>query len=181
MFSSSPPPLEEGSATPPSSLRFSPPPFDMSPTRRGERGSLSALDFSPTKGDFSPIKDDFLPTADGFSPPTHLGYFLPPVGSGSPPGMIFIELSMAAGIYILKAPYRVCTYRRGNCSHGVAFFITKKALKFNCKPVLRIKIHRIHMFLGLPDPDPLVRDMDPDPSIIMQKWVVRKTLIPTIL
>ncbi len=51
------------------------------------------------------------------------------------------------------------------------------------KPVLRIRIriHRIHMFLGLldPDPDPLVRcmdpdqdpalDPDPDPSIIMQK------------
>ncbi len=38
--------------------------------------------------------------------------------------------------------------------------------------VLRI---RIHMFFGLPDPDPLVRGMDPDPaldpdpSIIMQK------------
>jgi hypothetical protein len=28
--------------------------------------------------------------------------------------------------------------------------------------VLRIRIHRIHMFLGLPDPDP-------DPSIIRQK------------
>ncbi len=45
------------------------------------------------------------------------------------------------------------------------------------QPVLRIRIHRIHMFLGLPDPDPLVRGMDPDPdpsldpdpSIIMQK------------
>ncbi len=42
--------------------------------------------------------------------------------------------------------------------------------------MLRIRIHRIHMFLGLPDPDPLVRCMnpdpapgpDPDPSIIMQ-------------
>jgi len=42
---------------------------------------------------------------------------------------------------------------------------------------IRIWIHRIHMFLGLPDPDPLVRGMDPDPdpaldpdpSIIMQK------------
>jgi hypothetical protein len=41
-------------------------------------------------------------------------------------------------------------------------FLAKKA-------VLRIRIHRIHMFLGLPDPDPLVRGMDPDPSIIMQK------------
>ncbi len=46
-------------------------------------------------------------------------------------------------------------------------------------PVLRIRIYRIHVFLGLqdPDPDPLVRGMDPDPdpaldpdpSIIMQK------------
>jgi hypothetical protein len=46
-------------------------------------------------------------------------------------------------------------------------------------PVLRIRIHRIQVFLGLPDPDPLVRAMDPDPdpavvpdpdpSIIMQK------------
>jgi hypothetical protein len=38
---------------------------------------------------------------------------------------------------------------------------------------IRIRIHRIHMFLGLqdPDPDPLVRGMDPDPdpSIFMQK------------
>ena len=42
---------------------------------------------------------------------------------------------------------------------------------------IRIRIHRIHVFFGLPDPDPnpLVRGMDPDPaldkdpSIIMQK------------
>jgi hypothetical protein len=40
--------------------------------------------------------------------------------------------------------------------------------------VFRIRI-RIHVFFGLPDPDPLVRGMDPDPaldpdpSIIMQK------------
>jgi hypothetical protein len=37
---------------------------------------------------------------------------------------------------------------------------------------IRIGIRRIHMFLGLPDPDPLVRDTDPapdpDPSIIKQ-------------
>jgi hypothetical protein len=31
-----------------------------------------------------------------------------------------------------------------------------------------IRIHCIHMFLGLPDPDPLVRGMDPDPFIIKQ-------------
>jgi hypothetical protein len=41
--------------------------------------------------------------------------------------------------------------------------------------VLRIRIYRIHMFLGLldPDPDPSVRGMDPDsdldPSITKQK------------
>ncbi len=36
---------------------------------------------------------------------------------------------------------------------------------------IRIRIHRIHMFFGLWDPDPLVRcmDPDPDPSIIKQK------------
>ncbi len=40
---------------------------------------------------------------------------------------------------------------------------------------IRIRIHRLHVFFGLPDPDPLVRGMDPDPaldpdpSIIMQK------------
>ncbi len=58
------------------------------------------------------------------------------------------------------------------------------------KPVLRIRIRiqRIHMFLGLQDQDPLVRGMDPDPapdpnpSIIMHHHakIVRKTLIPTI-
>jgi hypothetical protein len=34
----------------------------------------------------------------------------------------------------------------------------------------RYRIRRIHMFLGLldPDPDPIVRDKDPDPSIIKQ-------------
>ncbi len=32
-------------------------------------------------------------------------------------------------------------------------------------------VFRIHVFFGLPDPDPLVRGMDPDPdpSIIMQQ------------
>jgi hypothetical protein len=36
------------------------------------------------------------------------------------------------------------------------------------------------MFLGLPNPDPLVRGTDPDPSIIKAR-IVRKTLIPTVL
>jgi len=53
---------------------------------------------------------------------------------------------------------------------------------------LRGTVHRIHVFLGLqdPDPDPLVRGMDPDPdpaldpgpdpSIIMQKKNSKKIL-----
>ncbi len=36
-------------------------------------------------------------------------------------------------------------------------------------PVLRIRILRISMFLGLSDPDPLVQGTDPDPSMIKQK------------
>ncbi len=36
-------------------------------------------------------------------------------------------------------------------------------------PVLRIRIRRIRMFLDLPDPDPLLRCKDPDPSNIKQK------------
>jgi hypothetical protein len=35
------------------------------------------------------------------------------------------------------------------------------------KAVLVIRIRRILMFLGLPDPDPLVRGKDPDPSLFL--------------
>jgi hypothetical protein len=48
-----------------------------------------------------------------------------------------------------------------------------KREKHTKKPVLwiRIRICRIRMFLGLldPDPDPLVRGTDPNPSIIKHK------------
>ncbi len=57
---------------------------------------------------------------------------------------------------------------RTGCSEGsLAFDLLKVVLRIRN----RIRIHRIHMFLGLPDPDPLgrVMDPDPDPSIIMQK------------
>jgi hypothetical protein len=39
------------------------------------------------------------------------------------------------------------------------------------------------MFLGLPDPDPLVTGMDPDLSIILRNQAkkVRKNSIPTVL
>ncbi len=48
--------------------------------------------------------------------------------------------------------------------------VGEKMLRVICKAVFRIRIHRIHVFLGFPDPDPLVRGMDPDPdpSIIKQ-------------
>jgi hypothetical protein len=57
-----------------------------------------------------------------------------------------------------------------------------KSAKLKIKPlkaqaVLRIRGRiRIRMFMGLQDPDPLVRGTDPHPSIVMQK-IVRKTLI----
>ena len=62
----------------------------------------------------------------------------------------------------------------------VSIWEFQSSVRVHCdqfRPVLRIRtrirIHRIHMFLGLPDPDPLIRGMDPDPesdpSIIMRK------------
>ena len=36
------------------------------------------------------------------------------------------------------------------------------------RSVFRIQIHQIHMFLGLLDPDPLVRGMDPDPDPLVR-------------
>jgi hypothetical protein len=58
-------------------------------------------------------------------------------------------------------------------------------VRLNTDPIRIRNPDRINVFFGLPDPDPLVRGMDPDPaldpdpSIIMQK--IRKTLNPTIL
>jgi hypothetical protein len=42
-------------------------------------------------------------------------------------------------------------------------YIRAKAINLYFMPVFRILTRiRIHIFLGLPDPDPLVRGMDPD-------------------
>jgi hypothetical protein len=53
------------------------------------------------------------------------------------------------------------------------FFFVKRSFLLSTVFRIRIRIHRIHMFLDHKDPDPLVRDMDPDPapdpSIIKQK------------
>jgi hypothetical protein len=47
----------------------------------------------------------------------------------------------------------------------------KETVSQELSVLLRIRIYRIRMFLGLPNPDPLVQGMDPasDPSVIKQK------------
>jgi hypothetical protein len=47
----------------------------------------------------------------------------------------------------------------------------KKICLFTSVLRVRIRIRRIHKFLGLPDPDLLVRDTDPDPSYHQAKIV----------
>ncbi len=55
-----------------------------------------------------------------------------------------------------------CVGKLGRGAAGDAYFAQAHYLL----TVLRIRIRRIHMFLGLLDwdPDPLVRGMDPDPD-----------------
>jgi hypothetical protein len=70
--------------------------------------------------------------------------------------------------------------------HGLIFFlgVHHLALKFmwgQSFTVLGIRIRWIRTFLGLLGPDPLVGGPDPDPSVIFQAKIVRKTLIPTFL
>jgi hypothetical protein len=57
---------------------------------------------------------------------------------------------------------------------------TLKYVQYKKKYYMKL-IRRIHMFLGLldPDPDPLVRGTDPDSY--HQAKIVRKTLIPIVL
>ncbi len=51
----------------------------------------------------------------------------------------------------------------------------------NCSyTMLRIRIRRIHTFLGLPDPDPLERGTDGSGYFYHKAKIVRKTLIPTL-
>jgi hypothetical protein len=85
--------------------------------------------------------------------------------------------AMAVSIFAIGTPLLLCSQRK----HGQNMFNPPQTFYQLISPVLRIRIriHRIHMFLGLTDPDPLVRGMDPDPdpaldpdpdpSIIMQK------------
>ncbi len=62
-----------------------------------------------------------------------------------------------------------CSFENPTITCLIASSIIYVVLRIRIR--IRIWIHRIHMFLGLVDQDPLVRGMDPDPdpSIIMQK------------
>jgi hypothetical protein len=44
---------------------------------------------------------------------------------------------------------------------GILFLLWKPVFCIR----IRIRIHRVHVFLSLPDPDPLVRGMNPDPAL----------------
>jgi hypothetical protein len=57
---------------------------------------------------------------------------------------------------------------------SVAFTMRAENILF-CS-VFRIRIHRINVFLGLPDPDPdpLVRGMDPDPALDPDPSIIMK-------
>ncbi len=79
-------------------------------------------------------------------------------------------------LYSPEAQSFVCFFVKSFGHHPVLWpYFTLTEDKVGYHAVLRIRIHRINMFLGLQDPDPLVRGMDPDsapdpdPSIIMQK------------
>jgi hypothetical protein len=62
-----------------------------------------------------------------------------------------------------------------NGSRGLVLYHPHSAAQLKIsnqiEPVLRI---RIHMFLGLPDPDPLVRGMDPDPALDLDPFIIMK-------
>jgi hypothetical protein len=88
------------------------------------------------------------------------------------------------------APNRIVLLTILNAHYPITVDIVHKICK-NLGPVDRIVIFQKffvqasvpdpHVF-GPPDPDPLVRGMDPDPgSFYHQAKVVRKTLIPTVL
>ncbi len=53
---------------------------------------------------------------------------------------------------------RLCT---PNFREQMVYVQTKSVLRIR----FRVRIHRIFKFLGLPDPDPLVRGMGPDPAL----------------
>jgi hypothetical protein len=92
------------------------------------------------------------------------------------------------GIFILKIillPYPVTELSLFFLVLKVELFKLRNGFSFGLPPVLRIRIRRIHMFLGLLDPGLLVtqRYMSGSGSFyhLHQAKMGRKTLIPTVL
>ncbi len=78
---------------------------------------------------------------------------------------------------------RVCRYNSGCGLAAVGAWQeaeqmlrgAEQAARAYLQAVLRIRIHRIHMFLGHLDPDPLVRGMDPDPDPALNRILQSKS------
>ncbi len=68
-----------------------------------------------------------------------------------------LKRNFAAGVYLSEAPFpRMTPYSPPHTLYTCILYTSVGDLE----PDLRIR-----MFLGLPDPDPLVRGTDPDPSL----------------
>ncbi len=97
---------------------------------------------------------------------------------GPPPACAVMPWGGGGGVRYFKLGVGRCSYDASTVPPGrivtvalliVPFFILYAAA--DPDPLqMGIEYDRnfIHMFLGLPDPDPFVRGMDPDPSIIKQ-------------
>jgi hypothetical protein len=94
------------------------------------------------------------------------------IGTETPIFLFWEYLFRNFGIFSLQCRYLLSERERKKNN-----FFAELGIHFWCA-VLRI---RIHMFLGLPDPDPLVRGMDPVPDPSSSCKNSKKTLIPTIL
>jgi hypothetical protein len=78
-----------------------------------------------------------------------------------------LKMARARLLELLPDPNHTIEQVFSFCNDGKNTFITEKIVVCSVPDPNRIWIRQIRMFLGLLDPDPLVRGMDPDPSIIM--------------
>ncbi len=85
-------------------------------------------------------------------------------------GKFFVMTANLDGETNLKPMSAARLTKHCRVSHTGRKLLFRAVLRIRIR--IRIRIHWIHKFLGLPDPNPLVRGMDPDPdpSIIMQTW-----------
>ncbi len=113
------------------------------------------------------------PHPDPYQNVTYPEHSAPPPSQGLQGDVVYVSWPIAPLVYKPNAG------GAGSQPMRTAMHITWHGAQMNFGSVLRsrTRIHRIHVFFGLPDPDPdpLVRGMDqdpaldPDPSIIMQK------------